>query len=271
MTWYSQEDPRWGSLLLGYNSDPYYSIKNFGCVVTAWGNMMVAVTGSQDYTPAWVNRWMQDHQGFLPGGGIFIWSQTLDMGGVAARGITSDLNSVNAFLQDPANFAVLEVKAGTRQHFVMAPFVNKIVDSEDGKLKAMSTYPFVAAHLYTALALPQPPAPPTSGPLDATVNIRVPLLNARMEPNTTSAVAAQFHQGFAHTTGWQESQTVTVGGRTDDIWLKSDAGHWFAQAGTDSNFGHLPMKLTPLQKAHLAASESAGGAVRAINKLLRKK
>ncbi len=271
MTWYSQQDPRWGSLELGFNTDPYYSISNFGCVVTAYANLLVATTGDQGYTPAMVNRWMEANNGFLPGGGVFIWSAALGMGHVNAWGTSTDLNEVESFLQNPANFAILEVKAGTRQHFVLAPWVGKIVDSEDGKVKGVSTYPFVGAHLYTAIALPQPPAPPTSGPLDATVNIRVPLLNARMAPDTTSAVAAQFHAGFAHTTGWIKSQTVTVGGRTDDIWLKSDAGHWFAQAGCDSNFGHLPMKLTPLQKAHLAASESAGGMVRAINKLRRKK
>ncbi len=269
-TFYAQTDPRWASQELGFNTDPAYNIGNFGCLVTAWANLMVATTGNEGYTPELVNQWMKDHNGFVAGGGIFVWSAAPVMGGVTAAGTTTDLNAVESFLQADPNFAILEVRAGTRQHFVLAPYVGKIVDSEDGVLKSVSTYPFVAAHLFTATSLPTPPAPPTSGNLDATVTIRVPLLNSRTEPNTTSAIAAQFHAGYAHTTGWVASQTVTVGGRTDNIWLKSDAGHWFAQAGCDSNFGHLPARLTPIQTAHLVASEAAGGLVGSFNKLIRK-
>ncbi len=271
MQFYGQQDPRWARLELGYNTDPYYNIGNFGCLVAAWGNLMLATTGNEGYTPAYTNRWLQDHNGFLPGGGVFIWSVALTMGNVTAAGVTTDINMVNNFLQAEANFAILEVRAGARQHFVLSPWVNKIVDSEDGVVKPMSTYPFVAAHLYTAISLPQPPAPPTSGALDAIVNIRVPLLNARTEPNTSSPAVAQFHAGSAHTTGWTAGQNVTVGGRTDNIWLKSDAGHWFAQSGTDANFGHAPARLTSLQKAHLAASEATGGVMRSISKFTRRK
>ncbi len=267
MTWFSQQDNRWSSLLLGYNQDAYYNIGRFGCVITAWGNMLIAATGDQGYTPAMVNRWMVANNGFLPGGGVFIWSAALGMGHVNARGTTADLNALNAFLQDPPNFAIVEVNASGRQHFCLAPFVNKIVDSEDGEIKPMSTYPFVSAHLYTALALPTPPAPPTSGDLNAIANVRIPLLNARTEPNTSSPAVAQFHAGPAHVTGWVNGQTVAIAGKTDNVWLRSDAGHYASQAGFDSNFGHTPMALTPLQKAHLAASESVG----MVTRLLRKR
>lgn len=270
MTWYSQQDSRWASHELGFNTDPAFSLGNYGCVITAVANLMVATSGNGSYTPDTINVWGRANGGFVQGGGIWIWSAVPALGHVVADSVTTDLNALNAFLEADANFAILEVRAGTRQHFVMAPYVDKIVDSEDGVLKSMSTYPFVAAHLYTATALPTPAAPPTSGSLDATVTIRVPLLNARTEPNTSSAVEAQFHAGYAHTTGWTVGQTVTVGGRTDNIWLKSDAGHWFAQAGCDSNFGHLPAALSPLQTAHLVASEAAGGLLGSINKIMRK-
>jgi len=273
MTWYGQTDSRWAKEELGYNTDPAYNIGTFGCLVTAWANLLVSVTADQSFTPEFINNWARANQGFLPEGGIFIWSQALNLGHVTGGGVTTDLNAVNQFLQSPPNFAILEVRAGAKQHFVLAPYVGKIVDSEDGRLKSMATYPFVAAHLYTAIAPATPtppPPPPTSGALDATVTIRVPLLNARLEPNTSSDAVSQFHAGYAHTTWWTVGQNVTVGGRTDNIWLKSDGGHWFAQAGTSANYGHLPARLTPLQTAHLVASQSAGGLVGAFNKIIRK-
>jgi hypothetical protein len=270
MVFYAQTDSRWSSHELGFNTDPAFSIGNYGCVITAVGNLMVATSGDEAYTPEDINNWGKANGGFVQGGGIWVWSAVQALGHVTAAGTTTDINAVNAFLQAEPNFAILEVRAGTRQHFVMAPYVNKIIDSEDGQLKSMSTFPFVSAHLYTAVSMPTPAAPPTSGPLDSTVTIRVPLLNARTEPNTSSAVVAQFHAGYAHTSGWTVGDTVTVGGRTDNIWLKSDAGHWFAQAGCDSNFGHLPARLTPIQTAHLVASEATGGLVGAFNKIIRK-
>ncbi len=269
MTWYAQTDPRWASHELGFNTDPAFSIGNYGCVITAVANLMVATSGNEGYTPDTINVWGKANGGFVQGGGIWIWSAVPALGHVVADGVTTDINALNSFLEADANFAILEVRAGTRQHFVMAPLVDKIVDSEDGVLKSMSAYPFVAAHLYTATALPTPAAPPTSGTLDTIVTIRVPLLNARMDPNTSSAVAAQFHAGSAHTTGWTVGQTVTVGGRTSSVWLKSDAGHYFAEAGTNVHYGEMPANLTRVQKAHLVASEGVG-AILSMKNLLRK-
>ncbi len=271
MTWFSQTDPRWGAQELGYNTDPYYSIANFGCVVTSWANLLLASVAGDHATPADVNEWMHDHGGFQPGTGIFVWNVALGMEGVDAKGTTSDLAAVNNFLEAAPNFAILELRTSTgRQHFCLAPYVDKLVDSEDGVLKNQSTYTFINSHLYTARSLPAPTPAPTSGALNATVNITVPYLNARTEPNTTSPVAAVFHQGYAHTTFWQVGQSVTVAGRTDNIWLKSDAGHWFAQAGTDANYGHIPAKLKPTQQVHLAASEQAGSVMKALNNKLRR-
>jgi hypothetical protein len=268
-TYYSQTDPRWANALLGYNTDSYYTIGRFGCLVAAWGNLMVACTGAEANTPINTNNWLKENNGFLPGGGVFIWSAALNMGHVNAAGTSVDINYVNDFLRTDANFAILEVSAGGRQHFVFAPYVDEIIDSQDGKLKSMSTYPFVGAHLFTAQNLPTPVIP-TSGTLDATVDIIVPLLNARTEPTTASPAVAQFHAGYAHITGWSVGQDVTVGGRTDNVWLKSDNGHWFTQAGTDANFGHLPANLTSSQHAHLSAATFVSGVKKSLIKGIRK-
>lgn len=262
MTFYSQVDSRWGDVLLGYNTDASYNLRNFGCVVTAYGNMMVAVTGDEGYTPAMVNQWMVDQGGFLPGGGVFVWQVALGMGHVTAQGQSNDLGAVNKFLASEPNFAILEVRAGTRQHFVLAPYVDEIVDSEDGQVKSQATYPFVNAHLYTSLDPAPAQAPATSGALDTTVQVMVPLLNARPEPDTSQPPVAVAHYGSIHVTGWADGQQVTVGKspytRTDNVWLKTDAGHWIAQAGCSSNYGHPPARLTPLQKANLYGAEAYG-------------
>lgn len=118
------------------------------------------------------------------------------------------------------------------------------------------------------------PAPPSRGSLDAVVSIVVPALNARTAPNMSGQVVARFVKGTAHTTGWILGESVRVGNRTDNVWLISDAGHYFAQAGTNANYGHAPARLTAQQSLHLAASETYGVLKRAdggIKQLIRRK
>lgn len=268
MTWFSQNDPRWANEILGFNPPgSVFTIGQYGCVVAAEANLQKAATGNAQISPDFVNSWGKANGAFVPGTGVWIWSAGLGLGGVTAKGTTSDVNAVNNFLQADPNFAIIEVVANGRQHFCLAPYVNTIADSWDGVQKPMSTYQFVNSHLYTAINMPAPVTPPppvTSGPLNATVTIRVPLLNARTEPNTTSPVAAVFHAGTAHTLGWTVGQNVTIAGKTDNVWLKSEAGHWFAQAGTNSNFGHAPAKLTAAQSLHLVTSTTAGSVMKAF-------
>lgn len=238
MTFNSQTDLRWSKELLGFNTDPNWNIGNQGCLVTAWGNLLIATTGNIDQTPSQINNWMKSNGGFVPGGGLFIFSTALGMGGVAYHGITNQVAALNTFLKDPPNFAIIEVRtASGSQHFVLGTAVNTIIDSEDGKQKALKTYPFVQAHLYTATAMPvqvetPAPAPVTSGPLNTTATINVPILNARTEPTTASPVAATAHAGTIHVNEWVTGESVTVNGRTDNIWLRTDGGHFIAQAGT---------------------------------------
>lgn len=234
-TFYGQTDSRWANLLLGYNTEQPWNIGNYGCLVTGYGNMLVAATGNEQYTPVFINQYMKDNNGFLPGGGTFIWTRAAGLGGVTAQGTATTLAAVKSFLAPTPNFAILEVTSPSRgQHFVMANTTSTIIDSEDGKQKSITTYPFVAAHLYTATNMPQAivASLATSGTLDATAAIVVDALNCRTEATTASPVAAVLHKGTAHVTAWMIGQTVTVNGRTDNVWLRTDAGHWFSQAGT---------------------------------------
>lgn len=235
MMFNAQSNSAWASQLLGYNSDPNYNIGNYGCLVAAWGNMLVAATGDPQWTPSRVNDWMKEHQGFVTDGGMFIFSVALGMGGVTAHGVTNDLGQLNSFLKDPPNFAIIEVRGPRGQHFVLGSAVNTIIDSQDGKQKALKTYPFVQAHLYRAIAMPVPqtaPAVATSGLLDAVVTVNVPILNARALPSTLSTVMARAHAGTIHVNQWVQGELVTINGRTDNVWLLTDANHYISQAGT---------------------------------------
>jgi len=238
MTFYAQTSQPWATNLLGWNTDPNWDLANQGCLVTAWGNLLVATTGDESWTPVKVNDWMKANGGFVAGGGLFIFSEALGMGGVTYLGMDGSVSAVNSWLKDPPNFAIIEVRtASGGQHFVLGTAVNTIIDSEDGRLKKLGTYKFVQAHLYTAISLPvqqeAPVAPPvTSGPLNATATINVPILNARALPTTQSPVMATAHAGTIHVSEWTIGETVTVNGRTDNVWLKTDAGHFVAQAGT---------------------------------------
>lgn len=261
---FAQTDGRWGRILLGYNNAEPFDLARYGCLVTAFANFLLATTGNGGMTPAWVNDWLKAHQGFTPGGGELRWPQALGMGSWDAHGTTGDPNAVNAWLREPANFAILEVRNSSGgQHFVLANLVGQIVDSYDGKQKKMSTYKFVSAHLYAAHGLPQPaapvvpatPAPPTPPPppvlptvngvayhpvpAGTRVNINVDRLNARKFPRAASdsPVMAQFVLGYAPIKGWTVGQSITMAAtnRTDDVWLLSENNHWFSQAGTDGN------------------------------------
>jgi hypothetical protein len=254
---YAQTDVRWGRNLLGFNVAPPFDLARYGCLVTAFSNLLLATTGNAGFTPDWVNNWLKAHQGFTPGGGELRWVQALPMGSWDARGVAADLNAVNAWLKDAPNFAIIEVRNNAGgQHFVLGNLVGQIVDSYDGKQKKLSTYKFVQAHLYSAHSLPVPatpaaptpvPTPPplpqingvTYNPVSARVNINVDRLNARKFPRAAadSPVMAQFRRGYANIKGWTVGQSVTMvsTNRTDDVWLLSENNHWFSQAGTDGN------------------------------------
>lgn len=73
------------------------------------------------------------------------------------------------------------------------------------------------------------PQPPNSS---GTVQITVPVLNARSAPNTGAPVKGQFTAGSAQYTSVTRGQMVTVNGKSSDKWLQSLNGNWFAAAGT---------------------------------------
>lgn len=236
MNWFRQNDPAYGSQIIGHNIDPTATIARFGCVITSYGNMLLAITGDAQYNPSFMNQWAKNAGAFVGGTGIWIWSAGMKLGVVNTQGVTDSLRAINDFLVPKPNFAILEVNNGS--HFVLGNQVNTIIDPADGKQKSMNSYKgFVKAHLFSAINISPAPslptaAPVTSGMLNAIVTINVPILNARSKPTTESPVVAKAHAGTIHVNQWVAGENVTVNGRTDNIWLLTDGGHWIAQAGT---------------------------------------
>lgn len=152
MVFYSQQDKKWSSQLLGYNTDKRYNLGSFGCLVTTWSNMLRDITSSDQYTPSYTNAWLKNHDGFLPGGGIMKWGSPLGLGFVAFDRIVGSIGEVADWTKDPGHYAVIEVKLKSGgQHFVLGHKSGLIIDAGDGKEKKITTYPFVRARLYRAV------------------------------------------------------------------------------------------------------------------------
>lgn len=146
--YYSQNDPRYKSLLLGYNTASDGTIGRFGCLITGWGNTLNDITDTGDFDPVTMNNWLKSHNGFVPGGGVMYWSAPLKLGFVEAYGTSADLNYVNQWLKDPPNYALIEFNNGA--HWSVAVVTGKIIDSNDGRVKPITSYKFTGAHLFRA-------------------------------------------------------------------------------------------------------------------------
>lgn len=70
---YSQRDPQWAPELLGYNTNPAYSIGGYGCLITSFGMYI-------DQTPHEVNEVLKANGGYVAGGGYIIWSKCTVLG-----------------------------------------------------------------------------------------------------------------------------------------------------------------------------------------------
>lgn len=146
---FSQNDPRWRNILLGYNTDPNFTLGSQGCLVTAVANLMW-YTGKY-MTPAQVNQWLKDNKGFVPGGGLMYWWAVTKLNpDIRDQGTATSIGQVREYVKTEGNFAILQVKApGFPMHFVIMVDTTHFVDSWDGKVKTWpSGYTLVKAVLY---------------------------------------------------------------------------------------------------------------------------
>lgn len=180
---FSQRDPKWANLELGYNTDPYYNIYHFGCAVDAAANILLWVTGDWGWNPQRVNQWLKDSAGYAPGGGLIIWGKLADLlrqYDIEYHGFTTNLAATNGWLVPENNFAIAQLKGpGFPMHFSAMPYVGMIADSWDARLKKIGAYTYVGAHLYSRIVhAPAPVQPPAPEP----ASIQAPVVAPAPDP-----------------------------------------------------------------------------------------
>lgn len=199
---YSQRDTRWANELLGHNTDRSFNLANYGCAVTAVSNMLWYM-GHPEMNPSWMNNWLKGNGGFLPGGGLLVWSAVNKVSGdIRSQGYTTDKVALNNFIAKEGSFAIVQVKGpGFPMHFVCMPLTNTILDSWDGKLKPLSSYTFVGAHLYgdatpDFVTTPQPPVqtpvtpPAPQTPVDSITPPSAPVVVPPAGPSPESSAGS---------------------------------------------------------------------------------
>lgn len=177
---YSQRDPAWANILLGFNSSAAYTIGTAGCYVTAIAN--VCKWAGNDLNPQQINDICKQNNWFVNGGLLtrddipaLLCSNLGYVGRTNWTGPT-DINFFND-ASDPNVAYIIEIDAskapGIQTHFTMVwskPDANdlEIDDSWDGVRKALSHYGVPSVIILCAMKfikvappIPQPdPTPP---------------------------------------------------------------------------------------------------------------
>lgn len=144
----SQRDPRWGAMLLGYNTLSKYNIYNYGCLITTFGNYI-----GKD--PAEVNQILKDNGGFTAGAGNFIWGKSTALGlkqtyispwyegEVTPQGITKLKETIVAGFPCVMEVDFNPATQGEEQHFVLGAGIDEqgnilVVDPWEGQWETWS-------------------------------------------------------------------------------------------------------------------------------------
>lgn len=178
---YSQNDPRWKNILLGFNTSPVYSIGTAGCYVTAIANVCDWAGNSK--TPQQINDVCKQNGWFVDGGEINrddIPALLCSNLGFTGRTNWTEEVPMDFFndASDPNVTYIIKIDAspaaGMQSHFVMV--WNKpnesdltIHDSWDGIQKLLSHYGNPTKIIYSAMrfvrvAAPTPAAAPAALP-----------------------------------------------------------------------------------------------------------
>jgi uncharacterized protein YvpB len=68
---FSQFDPRWAAIFLGFNNSNPYNIYNYGCLITCLA--MLSKYYGQDENPQTINDKLKDVKGFSAASGDYVW------------------------------------------------------------------------------------------------------------------------------------------------------------------------------------------------------
>jgi hypothetical protein len=240
---YKQTDAPWGSELLGFNTDPSYTIGRYGCLISDLAMLVATATGDHSWNPGKMNDFLKANGGYQPGGGLLIWSKVSELFPFITTGATTtDLAEAENFVAAAeANYAIFEVENGA--HYVLAPYTNQIADPLTATLRPVSTYPFNEAHLFTLVVTePAPPAAPAI-PKSGTVTVTAqPALNLRTGPGTNYPIGtgkdANGNTIYSLPPGVSVQYVNVVQGEViagNPNWLVTIRGSYISAAGTSYN------------------------------------
>lgn len=152
---YSQNDLRWKNVLLGFNTDPKYTIGSQGCLITCLA--MASCYYGFENTPLEINDKLKKVQGFVDGG-KYVWNSIEKVINIQENffrtpTLLTDIQVEDIRNQLDAGYPVmLEIDAipstsGLDMHFVLATGYNpadendiSIVDPWDGSTKSLKAY-----------------------------------------------------------------------------------------------------------------------------------
>lgn len=201
---YSQQDPAWSHILLGFNTSSLYTIGTSGCYVTAIAN--VCKWAGHDFNPQQINDICKDRNWFVDGGLISrddipaLLCSNLGYTGRTNWTGPTDMNFFND-ASSPDVAYIIEIDAskapGIQTHFTMVwskPDATdlEIDDSWDGVRKALSHYGSPSAVILSAMrfvkvAPPAPiPPPPVQVPSPAPLPPPPPLPTPVISPPVTA-------------------------------------------------------------------------------------
>lgn len=155
----SQQDSRWGSVLLGNNTEAIYNLANYGCLITCFS--MACCYYGFDTNPLELNERLKENGGFTKGGGNYVWTAiqkvTDKLKDVLIR--VGDINPVSdsqiGQIKDALDIGmpvILHIDYNPRtvkddQHWVLALGYNPddendytIADPIDGQIKSLKKY-----------------------------------------------------------------------------------------------------------------------------------
>lgn len=137
---YSQRDPEWKDILLGFNTESKYTIGDYGCLLSIIATYLTA-TGKKA-TPKQLNELLKGVEGYVPGTGLYIWDALRKLYPEYELSEVSKDYSLIPFpetklkqleaLNEKGFFVILEIdfdpiQDGNQQHFVgISGFLNGV-------------------------------------------------------------------------------------------------------------------------------------------------
>jgi hypothetical protein len=197
---YSQQDPAWAHILLGFNTSSLYTIGTAGCYVTAIAN--ICNWAGHDLNPQQINDICKQNNWFVEGGLLTrddipaLLCSNLGFTGRTNWSGPTDMNFFNdASSPDVAYIIEIDAspRAGIQTHYTMVwakPDATDLTidDSWDGIRKTLSHYGSPSAVILSAMRFVKvaPPSQPTPPPV---VAVPAPVPPPEVVPEPTPIVS----------------------------------------------------------------------------------